>query len=67
MAKGAADAAAAHHRGRFSEGGGAAAALYGERPRDAGASIVVFFVDLRLVLCFVLKFYQNRMQHHPST
>lgn len=59
MAKGAADAAAAHHRRGVGEGGGAVAALYGERPRDAGARIVVFIVDFSFFFFCVSFLLQN--------
>ena len=61
MAKGAADAAAARHRGRVGEGGGAAAQLYEERPRGAGACIAFFFFFLLLAFSFfcVAFFYER--------
>lgn len=56
VAEGAADAAAAHHRGRVGEGGGAVAALYGERPRDAGAPHCYCFSLSALCFFFVFRF-----------
>lgn len=61
VAKGAADAAQAYHRGRVREGGGASAALHGERPRDTGACVQsCFCLDclffFRSVLWFAFLF-----------